>query len=360
MTHVSHPHLKRVERPEPVDSARAAHLRYVSDQSAGIKRRRAGDGFIYFDSRNKRVTNRNTLARIQSLAIPPAWENVWICSIDNGHLQAIGYDARHRKQYRYHPRWREVRDGNKFDRICAFGKLLPKIRRTTRRHLALPNLPREKVLAALVRVMMETFIRVGNEEYAKSNHSYGLTTLKDSHAKISTSSVHLHFRGKSGRDHEFDLHDKRLVKIIRSSRDLPGQDLFQYKDEHGVHDIKSDDVNDYLREITSADITAKDFRTWAGTLLAAEALCAVKDLPASHAAAKRQIVAAINEVARQLGNTAAVCKKCYIHPAILEAFEKRSLHEHFANGSHESALLSLLKSPPNATSPAQPALRARR
>jgi DNA topoisomerase I len=348
VTHVHHPHIKRVNRPEPVESARAAHLRYVSDESPGLKRRRVGGGFIYFDARNKRVTHPNTLARIQSLAIPPAWENVWICPIDNGHLQAIGYDARGRKQYRYHPKWRQIRDGNKFDRICAFGKLLPKIRRTTARHLAQKGLPREKVLATIVRVMMQTFMRVGNEEYTKSNHSYGLTTLKDSHARINGADVHFHFRGKSAVEHEFDLHDSRLAKIIKSSRDLPGQDLFQYKDAVGVvHDIKSDGVNDYLREITGADITTKDFRTWAGTMLAAEALCAVKDLPKSHAAAKRQIVAAIKEVARQLGNTAAVCKKCYIHPAILEAFENQTLHKHFAGPSHESGLLSLLEASAN-------------
>jgi len=345
MVRLDAPQLHRaIKRADPSRSAQAARLHYVNDGDHGIRRHRAGDRFIYLDGK-RRIDDAETLVRIKSLAIPPAWRDVWICLDPQGHLQAVGRDDRGRKQYRYHPRWREVRDETKYDRMRAFGKLLPHIRRRTTQDLAQPGLPRTKVLAAIVRIMMQTFLRVGNEEYAKSNGSYGLTTLRDRHAEIHGPNVRFSFKGKSGVHREIDLHDAQLARIVKACRDLPGQELFQYIDEQGeIQKISSEDVNNYLHEITGHDITAKDFRTWAGTLLAARALCAVKDFPSSRAAAKRNIVAAIKHVAAQLGNTPAVCKKCYIHPKVLDMFIEGKLNAHFAAGSEEHGLLSLLKS----------------
>jgi DNA topoisomerase-1 len=305
---------------DPAESAKQAGLRYVSDDSPGIRRVRSGSGFRYVGPDGKPVRDDETLARIRSLAVPPAWTDVWICPKDNGHLQATGRDARGRKQYRYHPRWREVRDGTKYDRMIAFGRALPTIRARTEKHLKLPGLPREKVLAAVVRLLELTHIRIGNDEYAKSNHSYGLTTLRDRHATIDGSTVRFSFRGKSGVRHAVELHDRRLAKIVRGSQELPGQELFQYVGDDGaVHDVGSADVNDYLREITGQEFTAKDFRTWAGTVLAACELSA-QEKAASVREAKRNVVAAIRAVADRLGNTVAVCRKCYVHPAVLDGY----------------------------------------
>lgn len=261
-----------------------------------------------------------TLARIRSLAIPPAWRDVWICPRDNGHMQATGRDARGRKQYRYHPRWRSLRDETKYERMVHFGRALPMIRKAVDAALALPGLPREKVLATLVQLLEATMMRVGNEEYARTNHSFGLTTLRDRHARIDGSRVRFEFRGKSGVHHAVEVDDPRLARIVRRTRDLPGQDLFQYVDDDGQrHTVGSADVNAYLRDITGADYTAKDFRTWSGTVLAAMALREFERFD-SAAQAKRNVVRAIEHVAGQLGNTPSICRKCYVHPAVVDAY----------------------------------------
>ncbi|HXR92350.1 MAG TPA: hypothetical protein VN750_18935 [Steroidobacteraceae bacterium] len=302
------------------EAAKAAQLRYVSDSRPGIRRRVAGTGFMYIDGQDERVEDEAVLARIRGLAIPPAWTEVWICKLSHGHLQASGRDARGRKQYRYHARWRKVRDEAKYDRMLKFGAALPRIRECVEGHLRLAKLTREKVLAIVTRLLETTFIRIGNEEYARTNNSFGLTTLKDRHVKITGARIRFRFRGKSGKEHEITLANRRLARLVKSCQDLPGQDLFQYIDENGEpQPIDSGDVNTYLREIVGEDFTAKDFRTWAGTLLAAQLL---DEYPAveSVTAAKAACANAVKEVARQLGNTPAICRKCYIHPAILTAF----------------------------------------
>jgi DNA topoisomerase-1 len=310
---------------DPVASAKAASLRYASDNTPGIKRRKSGKGFIYVDSDGKLIRDRAEIGRIRALAIPPAWKDVWICPIPNGHLQATGRDAKGRKQHRYHPRWREIRDENKYGRIITFAKFLPRIRKKVNRDLALPGLPRQKVLATVVRLLETTFIRVGNEEYARQNRSYGLATLRDHHVDISGSNVRFEFRGKSGVEHAVDLNDRRIAQIIKRCQDLPGYELFQYIGEDGErHSIDSTDVNDYLREIAGADFSTKDFRTWAGTVLAARALREFQGFD-SEVQAKRNIVQAIESVAKKLGNTKAVCRKCYIHPAVINAYTDGSL-----------------------------------
>ena len=310
---------------DPARSAKEAGLRYVSDETPGVRRVRAGHGFRYIGLDGKPVRDAETLARIRSLAVPPAWTDVWICPRSDGHLQTTGRDARGRKQYRYHPRWRTVRDDTKYHRLIAFAEALPVIRAKTEEHLKLPGLPREKVLATVVRLLELTHIRVGNDEYARTNHSYGLTTLKDQHARIRGSTVRFRFRGKSGVRHAVELHDRRLARIVRRSQELPGQELFQYVDDDGgVRDVGSADVNDYLREITGQEFTAKDFRTWTGTVLAACQLCALAPAK-SVREAKRNVVAAVRVVAERLGNTVAVCRKCYVHPAVLDAYLAGSL-----------------------------------
>jgi DNA topoisomerase-1 len=303
-----------------VKTARLVGLRYVSDRMPGITRKPAKNGFRYVDADGKLIRDEETLARIRVLAVPPAWTDVWICPIDNGHIQAIGRDARRRKQYRYHPRWRSVRDEEKYGRMLSFGKALPMIRKKLDKALKLPGLPREKVLATVVYLLQATMMRIGNEEYARHNKSFGLTTLRDRHVRIDGSEVAFSFRGKSGVNHAIRVDDPRLARIIRRSRDLPGQELFQYIDDDGEQrSVDSADVNDYLREITGEDYTAKDFRTWAGTMLAAMALQEYQKFD-SQAQAKKNIVRAIESVAEKLGNTPSICRKCYVHPAVLDAY----------------------------------------
>jgi DNA topoisomerase I len=305
---------------DPLASAKAAGLVYTSDDKPGIRRVGKGKRARYLDARGKPVRNRDELARIRSLVIPPAWTDVWICPSPRGHLQATGRDARGRKQYRYHAKWRTARDNTKYGRMIAFGQALPAIRRRTDADLRRPGLPREKVLAAVVRLLEKTFIRVGNDEYARDNRSFGLTTMRDGHVRLAGSTVKFIFRGKSGVEHSLALDDKRLAKIVRQCRDLPGQELFQYRDDDGkVVDVGSSDVNAYLKAITGEDFTSKDFRTWAGTVLAAQLLRDFEKVD-SEARAKKNIVAAIEQVAKRLGNTRAVCRKCYVHPAIFDAY----------------------------------------
>ena len=305
---------------DPAESARFAGLRYVSDSSPGIARRRAGKGFRYLNTDGKPVRDPATLKRIRSLVIPPAWKDVWISPVPNGHLQATGRDAKGRKQSRYHPRWREVRDETKYERMLLFGMALPQVRDRVERDLALPALPRDKVLAAIVRIMELTLIRVGNEEYARENHSYGLTTLRGRHVQVNGSTVRFRFRGKSGRRHSIEFCDRRLARIVRRCQDIPGYELFEYIGDDGQpHSIDSADVNDYLREISRQDFTAKDFRTWAGTVLACLTLREFEAFE-SQTQAKKNIVQAIRCVAERLGNTPAVCRKCYVHPAVLECY----------------------------------------
>jgi DNA topoisomerase-1 len=309
----------------PVDdnalaSARSAGLRYVTDDAPGIAREATGDGFRYLDTDGKPLRDDAALARIKALAIPPAWTDVWICPRHNGHIQATGRDAKGRKQYRYHPRWRAVRDEAKYDRMINFGKILPRLRKQVHAALALPGLPREKVLASVVYLLQVTMMRIGNEEYARTNRSFGLTTLRDKHVKIDGSEIKFKFRGKSSVQHAIRLSDSRLARIIKRMRDLPGQDLFQYVDDEGrQHAIGSTDVNEYLRTLTGEDYTAKDFRTWAGTVLAAMALQEFEKFD-SEVQAKKNIVRAIESVAKILGNTPTICRKCYVHPAVLEAY----------------------------------------
>ncbi len=322
-------HRKRPPRgalpAEPVESAEMAGLRYVTDSQPGITRKARGSSFGYVDAHGRAVRDKNILGRIRSLVIPPAWTNVWICPIENGHLQATGFDARKRKQYRYHPRWREVRDDSKYEKMIAFARALPKIRKRVARDLKRRGLPREKVLAAVVKLLETTLIRVGNDEYARDNESFGLTTMRDRHAEVKGSRIRFDFRGKSGIEREIDIRDARLAKVVRECQDLPGQELFEYVDEQGqVRDVGSSDVNDYLHEIAGDGFSAKDFRTWAGTALAAQALQEFEDFD-SEAGAKRNITRAIERVAERLGNTKAVCRKCYVHPAIIDAYLDRSL-----------------------------------
>jgi len=301
---------------QPEGSAKAAGLRYVSAAGPGIARQRAGTGFRYLRPDGRAVRDAETLARIRKLAIPPAWEDVWICMRDDGHLQATGRDARARKQYRYHARWREVRDETKYGRMLAFAKALPRIRRRVTQDLALPGLPRDKVLAAVVRLLETTRIRVGNEEYARDNDSFGLTTLRTRQVRVSGSTMSFRFRGKSGVHHSVAHSDRKLATIVRRMRDLPGYELFQYVDEGGeTRAVDAADVNDYLQAVAGDEFTSKDFRTWAGTVLAAEALHALEAPPG-----KQKVVQAIETVARQLGNTKAVCRKCYIHPAVIDSY----------------------------------------
>ena len=309
---------------EGIAAAAEAGLRYVSDDSPGYGRKANGEHFEYVDTHGKPIRDEERLLRIKRLAIPPAWTDVWICPSPAGHIQATGRDARRRKQYCYHERWRELRDENKFSRLAEFAKALPKIRRRVAQDIRLPGLPREKVLATVVRLLERTFIRIGNEEYARENKSFGLTTIKNRHVSVRGPHLCFRFRGKSGRQHEVDITDRRIAKIVSKCQDLPGQDLFQYVSDDGEpRNVTSQDVNDYLREITNENFSAKDFRTWAGTVLAALALTAQSEFETKKQA-KANLKTAICAVARLLGNTPAVCRKCYVHPAILEAYLTRT------------------------------------
>lgn len=336
-------------------SARAAGLRYTADSKPGIRRIRRGPAFSYVGPDGRRLTSAEDLARIRALVIPPGWEDVWICTDPRGHLQATGRDARGRKQYRYHPKWREIRDETKYDRMIGFAQALPQIRECTDRDLKRPGVPREKVLAAVVQLLEKTLIRVGNDEYARQNRSFGLTTLRDGHVAVRGGRLRFTFRGKSGIEHEIDLDDRRLAKIVRACRDIPGYDLFQFYDEDGHrHVVGSADVNAYLNEVTGEDYTSKDFRTWAGTVHAAQFL---RELTAFNSAtdAKRHIVQAVEAVAKRLGNTRAVSRKCYIHPAVLESYAggdmvrmrivhpRRRSRSPFALTECEAAVLALLQ-----------------
>jgi DNA topoisomerase I len=304
----------------PTASAKAAGLRYVTDEMPGFTRKRAGKCFVYIGSRGQTVRDQSTIRRIHALAIPPAWTDVWICPLANGHLQATGRDARGRKQHRYHPKWREVRDDAKYARTMAFAKALPKIRARISRDLKLPGLQRNKILATVIRLLEVSLIRVGNEEYANDNGSYGLTTMQDRHAKVNGSKVQFKFRGKSGKDHTIDVKSSHLAKIVKQCQDLPGQDLFQYIDDEGKRqDVKSEDVNAYLHEIVGGDYTAKDFRTWSGTVLAAMALSELRKYD-TKAQAKKNLKQAIESVAEKLGNTPTICRKCYVHPAVIDSY----------------------------------------
>ena len=301
-------------------AARAAGLRYVTDARPGIRREAAALGFVFRRPDGRRIRSDAELKRILALAVPPAWTDVWICPDPRGHLQATGRDARGRKQHRYHRRWRACRDAKKFRRMVEFARALPAIRRRVTRDLAQPGLPRTKVLAAIIELLAKTLIRVGNEEYARQNRSYGLTTLRNRHVRVRGGVVRFAFTGKSGVKHAIDVEDRALAKVVRGCRDLPGLEVFQYLDEHGrVRDVKSADVNGYLQEITGRNFTAKDFRTWAGTVLACVALLKLEK-PSTQAVAKRNALVAIDAVAGVLGNTRAVCRSSYILPTVIDAY----------------------------------------
>src|SRR5438270_491056 len=306
--------------PDDLERAHEAGLVYTTDDEPGLRRARKGKGFVYLDPDGRLIRDGATLDRIRSIVIPPAWEHVWITIHPRGHLQATGRDARGRKQHRYHPRWREIRDVNKFDRMAGFAKVLPRIRRQVSRDMSRDGLPKQKVVATIVRLLETTFIRVGNEEYAKQNRSFGLTTLRNRHVDVKGSTVRFLFHGKSGVEVQVGFTDRRVARVIKRCEELPGQKLFQYIDAEGEHrTVSSDDVNQYLRDVTGEDFTAKDFRTWAGTVLAASALREGAGFE-SETDAKRNVVAAIDQVARKLGHTRAVCRRSYVHPAVIDTY----------------------------------------
>jgi DNA topoisomerase-1 len=321
---------------DPVEAAEEAGLKYVSDDQPGYTRKCKGKSFQYYDTEGKLIRDEPRLLRIRRLAIPPAYTDVWICPSPNGHIQATGRDDRGRKQYRYHERWRAVRDENKYDRMLIFGNTLPKIRRRIRQDLELPGLQRNKVLATVVQLLERTFIRVGNEEYARQNKSFGLTTMRNRHVEVSGSKLRFRFRGKRGIEHEVDVEDRRIARIVRKLQELPGQELFQYVDDDGkLQNLSSQDVNDYLREVTGEDFTAKDFRTWAGTVLAAMALNVQQPFETKKQA-KANVKDAITAVSKILGNTPAICRKCYVHPAVLETYLDGDLIEGLKTKTEEA------------------------
>jgi DNA topoisomerase I len=339
------------------DAAESAGLRYVSDARPGIRRKKAGKGFTYTRADGSKLSESDVLKGIRALAIPPAWADVWICPWADGNVQATGRDAKGRKQYRYHTRFREVRESTKYEHVVGFAHALPSIREKVREHMALRGLPREKVLATVVHLLESTLIRVGNDDYAKQNNSYGLTTLKNRHAAVDGNEVRFRFTGKSGKQWSLRVRDRRIAKIIKACQELPGQELIQYVDEQGnCRDVTSTDVNDYLRETTGKDITAKDFRTWAGTVLAAMALNELESFD-STAQAKRNLRAAIEKVSARLGNTPTICRKCYVHPEVLNSYMDGNLvlelqskaESEFRSGMEslkpeEAAVLALLRS----------------
>ncbi|MEO6457886.1 MAG: DNA topoisomerase IB [Chloroflexia bacterium] len=312
---------------DPVESAKAAGLRYVSYDKPGITRKRRGRSFSYFSPDGERITDEEIIARIKSLGIPPAWNKVWICPNPKGHIQATGRDLKGRKQYRYHPRWRTVRDETKYGRMIAFGQALPEIRNQVAEDLRKHGFQREKVLATVVNLLETTLIRVGNEEYARTNKSFGLTTMRNRHVEVEGSKISFKFRGKSGKDHLIEVNDRRLARTVERISELPGQELFQYLDDvDEPKTVTSEDVNDYLREITDQDFTAKDFRTWRGTVLAAKVLQEFQVFD-TEAQAKKNVVEAIEKVAQNLGNTPAICRKCYVHPIVLDSYLDGTLLE---------------------------------
>jgi DNA topoisomerase-1 len=326
---------------DPKEAAEDAGLRYVTDDQPGYTRKKRAGKFIYLNTEGKEIRDEARVLRLKRLAIPPAYTEVWVCPSPNGHIQATGRDDRGRKQYRYHDRWREVRDENKYEKMMVFAKTLPKIRRRISRDLKRRGLPREKVLATVVQLLERTFIRVGNEEYAKENRSFGLTTMRNRHVAVRGSKLRFRFCGKSGKEHDIDLEDGRVARIIKKLQELPGQELFQYLDDKGErHKVASDDVNQYLRELAHDDFTAKDFRTWAGTVLAAMALKAQEPFE-NKSEAKKNVKSAIAAVARMLGNTSAICRKCYIHPAILETYFDGTLVEGLKETTERTVLASL-------------------
>ena len=341
---------------DPEGAAHDAGLRYVTDERPGISRERKGDGWIYRKPDGSRITSQQTIDRINAIVIPPAWTDVWICTDPRGHIQATGRDDRGRKQYRYHPRWRATRDETKFDRMVEFGEVLPRIREQVERDLAKKGLPREKVLATVVRLLETSLIRIGTEEYVKENKSYGLTTFRNRHAEVNGTTIHFAFRGKSGIKHAIDVRDRKLANIVKRMRDLPGYHLFQYIDDDGaLQGVDAEDVNDYLRQIAGNGFSAKDFRTWAGTVMCAVMLrdcCGWESEPE----AKKHVVEAVKRVASSLGNTPAVCRKSYIHPAIIEAYyndpaltavwdriNEAIISEHGSLDPDEVAVLQLLR-----------------
>jgi DNA topoisomerase I len=339
---------------EGPEAAKAAGLRYTTDVIPGIRRVKRRGGFSFLDPDGKAITDKGEIARIKALAIPPAYTDVWICPHANGHLQATGRDARGRKQYRYHKRWRAVRDENKFDRMIEFAKALPAIRAAVARDVGLAGMPREKVLATIVSLMERTAIRVGNEEYARENDSYGLTTLREDHVDVKGATVRFHFRGKSGKEHDIEVRDKRIARIVKKSQDLPGQQLFEYVDDDGtVRPVHSDDVNEYLKSVSGGEFTAKDFRTWDATMMCALELAALKAEEHSQTERKRLVTDVIKKVAEHLGNTPAVCKKSYVYPGVIDEFmssgalaliektvARTSPH---ALDTHESAVVKLIE-----------------
>jgi len=341
---------------DPKDAAQSVGLRYVSDARPGIRRRKTGTGFSYARADGSKLSDADVLKRIKALVIPPAWVDVWISPFADGHLQATGRDAKGRKQYRYHALFRGVRESTKYEHVVAFADELPTIRKKVHEHMGRRGLPREKVLATVIHLLETTLIRVGNEDYAKQNNSYGLTTLKNRHVAVDGNEVRFRFTGKSGKQWSLRVRDRRVAKIIKACQDLPGQELLQYVDEAGdCQDVTSSDVNAYLKEITGKDVTAKDFRTWDGTVLAAMALNEVESFD-SAAQAKRNLRAAIEKVAARLGNTPTICRKCYVHPEVLNCYmdgnlvlELKSKAESELRGdvqnlkSEEAAVLALLR-----------------
>jgi DNA topoisomerase-1 len=341
---------------DPEEAAHDAGLRHVTDERPGISRERKGDGWIYRKPDGTSITSQQTIDRINAIVIPPAWTDVWICTDPRGHIQATGRDDRGRKQYRYHPRWRATRDETKFDRMVEFGEVLPLIREQVEHDLAKQGLPREKVLATVVRLLELTLIRIGTEEYVKANKSYGLTTFRNRHAEVDGSTVHFAFRGKSGIKHAIDVRDRKMANIVKKMHDLPGYHLFQYLDEDGeLQEVDAEDVNDYLRAIAGNGFSAKDFRTWAGTVMCAVMLrdCCGWE---SESEAKKHVVEAVKQVAASLGNTPAVCRKSYIHPAVIEAYyddpaltavwdrtREAIIAEHGSLDRDEAAVLRLLR-----------------
>jgi DNA topoisomerase-1 len=326
---------------EGPEAAKAAGLRYTTDAIPGIRRVKRGKHFAFVASDGKPITDKNEIARIKSLAVPPAYTDVWICPIPNGHLQATGRDARGRKQYRYHKRWREVRDETKFDRMIEFAKALPSIREAVTHDIALPGMPRDKVLATIVSLMERTAIRIGNEEYARDNDSYGLTTMREEHVDVKGSTVRFHFRGKSGKEHAVEVRDKRIARIIQKSQDLPGQQLFEYLDDEGTaRPVRSEDVNEYLKTVSGGDFTAKDFRTWQATMMCALELAALEAREHDQTERKKLVAGVIEKVAAHLGNTPAVCKKSYVYPGVVD--------EYLSNGALELIQKAVEKAGPHA------------